>query len=88
MAMLLKVIAPVGLVACAALLVGCGTSSPGMTGSKHQTMTGVSVSGYPAGAPKDAESPALSSSSEQQHSHPGPKVPEPGPVHPVGMANN
>jgi hypothetical protein len=65
----------VGLIT-AGLLTGCGTSSPGMTGSKHQTMTGVSESGYPAGAPKDAESPALSSSSEQLNSHAGaPKVP-------------
>lgn len=59
----------------AGLLTGCGTSSPGLTGSKHQTMTGVSESGYPGGQPKDAESPALSSTSEQEHSNPGPKVP-------------
>ena len=39
-------------------------------------MTGVSESGYPGGAPKDAESPALASSSEQANSHAGaPKVP-------------
>jgi hypothetical protein len=57
------------------LLVGCGTSSAGPTGSKHQTMTGVSESGYPGGQPKDAQSPALSSTSEQEHSNPGPKVP-------------
>ncbi|HVW87792.1 MAG TPA: hypothetical protein VHB50_24070 [Bryobacteraceae bacterium] len=56
------------------LLSGCGTSTP--NGSKVQTMTGVSPdSGYPAGNPRDAESPSLSSSTEQQHSHPGPKVP-------------
>jgi hypothetical protein len=64
----------VGMIA-AGLLTGCGTSSPGLTGSKHQTMTGVSESGYPGGQPKDAESPALSSTSEQEHSNPGPKVP-------------
>ena len=34
----------------------------------HQAMTGVSPSGYPAGQPLDAESPALASSSEQKHS--------------------
>lgn len=60
----------------AALLTGCGTSSPGDTGSKHQTMTGVSESGYPGGQPKDAESPALASSGEQVNSHAGaPKLP-------------
>lgn len=59
----------------AGFLTGCGTSSSGPTGSKHQTMTGVSESGYPGGQPKDAESPALSSTSEQEHSSPGPKVP-------------
>ena len=65
----------VGLIT-AALLTGCGESSGGMTGSKHQTMTGVSESGYPGGSPKDAESPALASSSEQANSDPGkPKIP-------------
>jgi ABC-type oligopeptide transport system substrate-binding subunit len=59
----------------AGLLAGCGTSSPGLTGSKHQTMTGVSESGYPGGQPKDAEAPALASTTEQEHSNPGPKVP-------------
>jgi hypothetical protein len=38
-------------------------------------MSGVAPSGYPGGQPKDAESPALASSSEQAHSTPGPKVP-------------
>jgi len=52
----------------AILLVGCGTSTPGPDGSKHQTMTGSSADGYPGGQPKDAESPALSSSTEQQYS--------------------
>ena len=65
-----------GLLA-AGLLSGCGTSSSGPTGSKHQTMTGVSETGYPGGAPKDAGSPALASSSEQDHSDAGkPKVPK------------
>jgi hypothetical protein len=53
----------------AGLLVGCGTSStePG-GGSKNQAETGVSDSGYPAGEPKDAGSPALASSTESQYS--------------------
>jgi hypothetical protein len=49
------------------LLAGCGVSSDGPDGSKHQTMNGVSPSGYPAGQPKDAGSPALASSSEAQY---------------------
>ena len=57
------------------MLTGCGTSSGGPNGSKHQTATGVSESGYPGGEPKDSGSPALASSSEQQHSDAGkPKV--------------
>lgn len=53
----------------AGLLIGCGTSStePG-GGSKQQAETGVSSSGYPAGEPKDAGSPALASSTESQYS--------------------
>jgi hypothetical protein len=53
----------------AGLLIGCGTSStePG-GGSKGQASTGVSDSGYPAGEPKDAGSPALASSTESQYS--------------------
>jgi hypothetical protein len=53
----------------AGFLIGCGTSttSPG-GGSKGQATTGVSVSGYPAGSPKDAGSPALASSTEAQYS--------------------
>jgi hypothetical protein len=54
----------------AGLLIGCGTSStsPG-GGSKGQATTGVSsVSGYPAGQPKDAGSPALASSTEAEYS--------------------
>jgi hypothetical protein len=70
-------------VVAAGLLVGCGTSTTGPDGSKHQTMTGVSPSGYPAGQPKDAESPALASSSEQENSNPGPKVPVEEPAKPV-----
>lgn len=60
----------------AGILAGCGTSTTGPNGgSKEQTMTGVSSTGYPGGQPKDAESPALASSSEQKYSTPGPKVP-------------
>jgi hypothetical protein len=63
-------------VVAAVAMMGCGTSTTGPNGgSKAQTMSGVSSSGYPAGDPKDAESPALGSSSEQASSHPGPKVP-------------
>ncbi|HXJ41988.1 MAG TPA: hypothetical protein VNH18_22110 [Bryobacteraceae bacterium] len=58
----------------AALLAGCGTSTPG---SRANTLNGVSESGYPGGAqPKDSGSPALGSSTEQAHSNPIPKVPE------------
>jgi hypothetical protein len=61
----------------AALLTACGTSSSGLTGSKHQTMTGVSETGYPGGQPTDKASPALASSSEQLRSDAGkPKVPK------------
>ncbi|MES1257071.1 MAG: hypothetical protein ABUS51_01525 [Acidobacteriota bacterium] len=61
----------------AALFTGCGTSSSGPNGSKHQTSTGVSETGYPGGQPKDAGSPALASSSEKDHSDSGkPKVPK------------
>lgn len=61
-------------------LTSCGISTWGDDGSRHQTKNGVSGSGYPAGQPKDAESPALASSTEQDHSQPGPKVPKDGPV--------
>jgi hypothetical protein len=55
-------------------LISCGTSSHD---SKMQTRTGVMPStGYPGGQPKDAESPALASSTETAHSNPIPKVPE------------
>ncbi len=49
-------------------LTGCGMSSPGPDGSRHQTETGTAGTGYPGGQPVDAESPALSSSTEQQYS--------------------
>jgi len=62
--------------AAAVLLAGCGTSSRGPEGSYAQTRSGKSSSGYPAGQPKDPESPALSSSTEQANSNPTPKVPE------------
>jgi len=53
----------------ALVLVGCGTSSTGPEGgSQRQAETGVSPSGYPAGEPKDAGSPALASSTESQYS--------------------
>lgn len=53
----------------AGLLIGCGTSTTDpVGGSKSNTMTGVSASGYPAGQPTYAGSPALGSSSESQYS--------------------
>ncbi len=52
----------------AGLLIGCGTSTTGPEGgSKHQTATGVSASGYPAGQPRDAGSPSLGSSTEAKY---------------------
>jgi hypothetical protein len=66
--MVRKTIAAAAVIA-AGLLTGCGTSSTGPEGgSKEQTRTGVSSSGYPAGEPKDSGSPALASSTEQQYS--------------------
>jgi hypothetical protein len=52
------------------LLAGCGVSSDGPDGSKHQTMTGASPSGYPHSDAQsnDPGSPALSSSSESKYS--------------------
>ena len=47
--------------------IGCGISTLGPDGSRHQTATGVSETGYPGGQPADAESPALSSSTEQKY---------------------
>ena len=53
----------------AGLLTGCGTTTTGpLGGSKANLMTGVSQSGYPAGQPAYAGSPALASSSESQYS--------------------
>ncbi|HEY3827069.1 MAG TPA: hypothetical protein VGL82_21085 [Bryobacteraceae bacterium] len=53
----------------AGFLMGCGTSTTGPEGgSKQQSTTGVSSSGYPGGEPKDAGSPALASSTESQYS--------------------
>ncbi len=73
--MFLRTAAFVAILA-AGISVGCGTSTTGPDGgSKAQTMTGVSPTGYPPDSkPKDAESPALASSSEQANSKPGPKV--------------
>jgi len=51
----------------AGFLMGCGMSTPGPEGSRHQTETGVSETGYPGGQPVDAESPALSTSTEQKY---------------------
>ncbi len=66
--MVRKIITVSALLA-AGLLIGCGTSTTEPNGgSKQQTMTGVSSSGYPAGEPKDAGSPALASSTESQYS--------------------
>lgn len=57
------------VLAAAALLAGCGTSTFGPEGGSHaNTATGVSASGYPGGKPVYAGSPALSSSSEVQYS--------------------
>jgi hypothetical protein len=75
--MVSKAILTLALLAAATALTGCGTSSTGMSGSKHQTATGVTESGYPGGQPADSSSPALGSSSEQHHSDAGkPKVPK------------
>lgn len=61
-------IAATALIA-AGLLIGCGVSTTGPDGgSRAQTHTGVNENGYPGGAPKDAGSPALASSSESQYS--------------------
>jgi hypothetical protein len=66
----------VTLLLTAGFLMSCGTSTTGPDGSKHETQTGVSETGYPGGQPKDAESPALSSSTEQQYSRAeAPEVP-------------
>jgi len=54
----------------AGLLIGCGTSTLGPDGSKHQTQTGVSETGYPGGQPVDPQSPALSSNTETKYAKP------------------
>jgi hypothetical protein len=54
----------------AGFLMGCGISTLGPDGSRHQTATGVSETGYPGGQPVDAESPALSTSTEQKYASP------------------
>ena len=56
------------LLLTAGFSMSCGSASRGPDGSLHQTQTGVSETGYPGGQPKDAESPALASSSEQKYS--------------------
>ena len=50
--------------------IGCGISSLGPDGSRHQTATGVSETGYPGGQPVDPQSPALSTSTEQKYASP------------------
>jgi hypothetical protein len=67
----------IGALLSAGILAGCGTSSPWPHGSKYTTQTGVAVSGYPGGQPKDPGSPALASSTEVEYAHEGPKVPMP-----------
>jgi len=62
---MLRTITGIAVLLTAGFLIGCGTSSDA---SKQQAATGVSESGYPAGQPKDAGSPALASSTETQYS--------------------
>jgi len=53
----------------AAFCAGCGVASTDPDGgSKQQSETGISPSGYPAGEAMDAGSPALASSSESKYS--------------------
>lgn len=67
----------------AAFLVGCGVSTFGPDGSRHQTENGISETGYPGGHPVDPESPALSSSTEQKYARQEPSADEPvGEVNP------
>ena len=63
------------LLLTAGFLTGCGISTWGPDGSRHQTQTGTAGTGYPGGQPADAESPALSSSNEQKYSRA--EAPEP-----------
>ena len=60
----------IALLLTAGFLTGCGTSTPGPEGSKHQTQTGISETGYPGGQPVDAESPALGTSNETKYADP------------------
>jgi hypothetical protein len=63
----------------AGISVGCGVSSTEPNGgSKAQSSTGVSSSGYPAGDPQDAGSPALASSTESKYSRDQEVKDEPG----------
>jgi hypothetical protein len=50
--------------------MGCGISSLGSDGSRHQTATGVSETGYPGGKPTDPGSSSLGSSTEQKYASP------------------
>ncbi|GEM_PF-2067533 len=75
--MLRKTLAVTALFAVC-LLSGCGTSSDGPDGSRHQALTGVSPSGYPAGSPADPGSPALASSTEQKYSRDQEEAPKAG----------
>jgi hypothetical protein len=67
----------VAVVLTAGFLIGCGMSTMGPDGSKHQTQTGVSETGYPGGQPVDAESPALATSTEQKYARAEPSADEP-----------
>ena len=60
-----RTITGIAALAAASFLMGCGTASEG---SRAQATTGVSSSGYPAGQPTDAGSPALASSTESKYS--------------------
>jgi hypothetical protein len=70
-----RTITGIAALAAASFLIGCGTSSEGSTA---QGSTGVSSSGYPAGQPKDAGSPALASSTESKYSRDQAEKAEPG----------
>ena len=50
--------------------MGCSISTLGPDGSRHQTRTGVSETGYPGGQPVDPQSPALSTSTETKYAKP------------------
>jgi hypothetical protein len=63
--LMLQKLGIVALLLTAGFSMSCGTAS---AGSKRQSQTGVSESGYPGGQPTDKESPALGSSTEQKYS--------------------